>query len=320
MDNGSLKTIKDLLSINGFNSQSIKELQILCDPASIPDYVVPDENQMPPEFIEAYTIQDIDYGHIPELNEDSSANQNTQIPGTISWYTERIEKCCTKMKLAVEPKRHKILPNNIHTFTVIDQSLTGINWTQFSRYDASDWKKGVCINDGFIQDALPVLTDDHLCQKIQKLAPIINRIPVSDVYVLETNSKLNLNAIRNTLSSKATFEIVQLSQLNTILTTILTNRASTTFGTIDNLNVYFIGSTMVGKFFGLQLGKETVSTQPMVRDILMLQRDQMENDGFVIDLSKEWRDLFFKSFAAKREGLGKSLLIGLTFVHLGLHK
>lgn len=313
MENGSLKTVEDLLAINGFNSESIKQLHVLCDPASIPEYVVPDESQMPAELIEAYTTQAIDYGDMPDLNEDSPATDKSK-----NWYTEQIKKGGAKLKLAVEPKQIKIDPKSIRTFTTINQSLTGINWTEFSRYDESGWTKGVCVNKGYIQDALPVLTDDHLCQKIKKLAPIINRIPVSDAYVLETNPKLNLNALRNTLSSKATLEIVQFSQLSTILTTILTNRASTKFGTIDALNVHFIGSTMVGKLFGLRLRKETVSTQPMIRDILKLQKSQMEKDGFMIDISEEWRDIFFKAYATNKEGLGKCLLIGLTFVHLGL--
>lgn len=310
MDNGSLKTVEDLLAINGFNSESIKQLHALCDPASIPEYVVPDESQMPAELIEAYTTQDIDYGVMPVLNEDS--------PAADSWYTKQIKKGGAKLKLAVEPKQIKIDPKSIRTFTTINQSLTGINWTKFSRYAESGWTHGVCVNEGYIQDALPVLTDDHLCQKIKKLAPIINRIPVSDAYVLETNPKLNLNALRNTLSSKATLEIVQFSELNTILTTILTNRASTKFGTIDALNVNFIGSTIVGKLFGLRLRNETVSTQPMIRDILKLQKSQMEKDGFMIDISDEWKDIFFKAYATNKEGLGKCLLIGLTFVHLGL--
>lgn len=309
-----------MLAINGFDSDSIKKLHVLCDPASIPAYVVPDESQMTREFLEAYATQEMDDDDMPAADEVSSAAQETLILGTKSWYAKRIELCPTKMKLAVEPKRIKIHSNKIYNFTSISQSLTGINWTRFSRNDPSGWKNGVCIDEGFILNALPGLTDDHLCLKIQKLAPIINGIPVSDAYVLETNPRLNSNALRNTLSSKATLELVQLSELNTILTTILTNRATTKLGTIENLNVHFIGSTMVGNFFGLRLRKETVATQPTVIEILKLQKSQMETDGFVIDVSKEWRDLFYKSWAANKEGLGKSLLIGLTFVHLGLQK
>lgn len=307
-----------MLTINGFNLDSIKQLNALCDPGSIPEYVVPDESQMPQEFMEAYTTQQIDYGDMLDLNKDSPNTQNTQLSGAISWYTKQVETCGRKMKFFVEPKQIKIDPNSINTFTAIHQHLTGINWTKFSRYDPSSWKKGVRIDNGFIQNAIPVLTDDHLCQKIQKFAPIINGIPVNDVYVLETNPKLKSNLMRKALSSNATLEIIQLSQLNTILTTILTNRNSTQFGTIDNSNVYFIGSNIVGKLYGLWLRKETVSTQPTVRGILKLRKRQMEDDGFVIDVSKEWRDLFFKSYAENKEGLGKSLLIGLTFVHLGL--
>lgn len=335
-DNGNIQHINDLLKINGFDSGALEKLQALCDPSSIPNYEALEEQQMPYDLYKTYSSLEGSIGSpIIEDQFYDSGNKNTsstlhftypmdliekpiktesKTEESTSWYTDKIKKNSRQLKLSLEPKRTKIYPQKINSFTAIHQDTVGVSWARFSRLDNSQWTDGVRINGWNLENA-PLFNNEHVCSRVKQLSNIIDGIPMSDVYIMETSPKLS--NFRQSMPSKAVSEIIQINQVNTILTTLLLSRQPKES---KQSNVYFLGPSLVGRLYGLYIGRETVSTQPMIRDILKMTQKQLDIDTFTIDINNNVKQVFFNSFGISRECLGKSMLTGLTFLHLALEK
>lgn len=227
-----------------------------------------------------------------------------------------------KIKCATDPKISSQKLNSIKSFTSIYQDSTAITWAQITANSDGKWKNGVTISN-WKYFSIPPSADgsDNICKLSKKIVHIINQMPETDIYVVENNVKAN--QFRKTITGKFISGVVQMNQINAILVTLLQSRNKCSD---SEWNVFLMGHTAMARLYNLYVGQEAVSTQSIIKKIFHANPEQLDNHtkhddhDVSIEIDDTLKKVYFDAKNVDREFLGKSLLIGLTFIRCRLLK
>lgn len=217
------------------------------------------------------------------------------------------------IKLVLEPKLDW---NNsaIESFTSIHQEANGISVARFSA-NQQNWND-IKI-DAWTHYKTETFGVKNLCQICEQLAVIVEQLPNSDVYIVDDHIKAQ--RFRKSVTPKKLAEIIQINQQCAILMALLHKKRISN----DESNAFFMSYQAVGQLFNLLVGNEPISTQSTIIKILhadFCNETLKPLASFKIDVNNEIKRKYHKSYAIERECLGRSMLIGLTFIRLGILK
>lgn len=232
-------------------------------------------------------------------------------------FAENSWKNSKSVKLVLEPRLTKY--SGIRSFTSIYQDATAIACTRFSAKDK--WEHGIIVETWDFHK-IQTAGSKQLYQVCDNLAQTVDRLPISDIYIIDDHIKMQ--HFRKAVSPKRVAEIIQMSQQWAILVALLQYKSAHRTAESKQPNVFFMGYSSVGRLYDLFVGREAISTQSIIMNILNSccispRTDSMQSqENPSIEFSDEIKQTYFKSYPVERECLGKSMLIGLTFIQLGL--
>lgn len=325
MENGGFITkFDDILQIKGINKKTVNDLRKFCeshiqDDGRVSAYVDSqliqennnfNQNIQPKSFVNinsTFTLYDED----PLVNASAQATKSIQPLSS----TDNLTKKWKSLKLILEPKLIKY--NSVRSFTSIYQDATGVTCTQFSAN--GEWINGVKINDWNYHKVESVGTK-HVFQLFEQLSQVVDRLPKSDIYIMDDHIKMQ--HFRKAVTPKRIAEIVQMSQQFAILATLLRSRKPHDSASATQSNVFTMSYSIVARLYDLFIGREPISTKNVIRKVLHASNKYIDEspDSLVIELNDNIKNIYFKSYPVERECLGKSMLMGLTFIRLGLLK
>lgn len=217
-----------------------------------------------------------------------------------------------KLKKTLAPQLSAQKLQSIETFASIHLDSSGLTWTSFRVHRS---KKTSTITVTGWHHSRTGFEKIKLWKMLAEVEALVHNIPECDLYIIEN---IVSGAFRNSLAGKQLYDMVHMNQSISMISSLL---ASRNIGTsyANDPNVLFIGRDVMGKFYNLFIGNETVSTQNVVTRMIF--------NKHIPDESKENKDVLFdqnvvtsyeKAPRVKREYLGRTMLIGITFYRLNI--
>lgn len=223
------------------------------------------------------------------------------------------KKSKLEIRTAVTPRLTMRQLNAVHTYAAIHLDSSAFTWTSF-RVDRSDKVPTITVVDSCYEKT--GYEKMQLGDIIGEFGMLVKNIPVCDLYVIENISQFSF---RSMIMSKQVKDLLQMQQTISIVASLLSTRnAAESY--VKSPNVVFIHRNVMGKYFKLFIGNETVSTEAVMK--YLLDKRKPPTSSYL-----ENRDITFEtdillSFKGgprvKREYLGKTLLIGVSFFRLNI--
>lgn len=316
---GLISNFNDITKIEGINQKIVENLREFCASKIVSDTThnldnqtfnehaeyVPAPEYFPNDFVESGSNFVIYDERIPPIDLTVQNDHRNHINDSNS-------KPGKTIKLVLEPKLNW-KTTTIESFTSIHQEANGVFVARFSAANNQNW------NDVKLDDWIHYKTETfgvkNLCQICEQLAVIVEQLPNSDVYILDDHIKAQ--RYRKSVTPKKLAEILQINQQCAILMALLHKKRTSN----DKMNVFFMGYQTVGQLFNILVGNEPISTQSTIKKILhddFCSKTFKPLESLKIDVNDEIKRTYHKSNATERECLGRSLLIGLTFIRLGI--
>lgn len=199
----------------------------------------------------------------------------------------------------------------IQTFASIHLDANVLTWTSFHIDRSKELPTITVLNWNNIEIAIERM---KLWQILSEVDELLQNIPVCDVYVIE-----NLAAGKFRNNVRQVNEMMLMSQYFSVTASLLAAR-NPDKSYANAPNVLFMARDLIGKFYNLYIGKETVSTQNMVRDMInkkqVATEDGMMNNDILFE--EEIVGSFKTASRVRREYLSRTMLIGLTFYRLNM--
>lgn len=305
-----------MTKIEGISQKIVENLREFCATKIANDA----ENQTHNEHAEHVPVPDYFPNDFVE-NENNFVIYDERIPpidltvqnDNRSYISDSKSKPAKAIKLVLEPKLNW-QTTLIESFTSIHQEANGISVARFSanNHNWNDIKI-----DAWTQYETEALDGkSKLGQMCEQLAVIVEELPNSDVFVVDDHIKAQ--RFHKSVSPKKLAEIVHINQQCAILMALLHKKRVTSN---ESNAVFFMGYQAVGQLFNLLVGNEPISTQSTIKKILQgdfSSATLKPLESFKIDVNDEIKRTYHKSYAIQREYLGRSMLIGLTFIRLGI--
>lgn len=330
MENGgSIGSFDEMAKIKGISKQTIQHLRRFCEtqlnnernkvaevtsqPVPVHEYDNIDYEIYSKGFDHSDSFILYDEG-IPPVSVQTTRPMSSRLHNV---YTESGAKTTKAFKLVLDPKLSKY--SSIRSFTSIYQDATGISCTRFSA-NGDNWTNDIKI-DAWNYHKVSPIGAKSLCQISDQLSGMVEQLPASDIYILDDHIKAQ--HFRKPILPKKLSEIVQINQQCAILVALLQQRNPNAKqnAELKQPNVFFMCyNSMVGRLYNLLVGHETASNQSIIESILHNDARNETFETLKIDVSEDIKNIYFKSYGVERECLGKSMLIGLTFIRLGLLK
>ncbi|XP_055314034.1 uncharacterized protein LOC129575126 [Sitodiplosis mosellana] len=327
---GSITKFDEILQIKGISVKTVDDLRRFCEsqiqenPKNASSTDIPSSSADIPLIHEHADIQPHSFVNndssfifydegVPPIDLYPTATKSTQLISNPDNSTKKWKS----LKLILEPRLTKY--SSIRSFTSIYQDATGVTCTEFSPIKG-EWDNGVEINswDHHRVDSVGV---KHVFQLCDQLSQVVEKLPVSDIYIMDDHIKLQ--HFRKAVTPKRLAEIIQMSQQFAILVTLLQNRKNSHDCTeLTQSNVFSMNYSIVARLYDLFVGREPIATENIIRNLLYNSNKSPEQspDLLAIELDDNTKKIFLKSYPVDRECLGKSMLMGLTFIRLGLLK
>lgn len=240
---------------------------------------------------------------------DLPSTRSSQSPSNSESYKNKKAKV---PKLILEPKLRKIYA--IRSFTSIYHDAHRIACTRFST-NSGKWEVDTKIDVWNFYN-VPIFDRKSLCETCDGLLKIVNQLPTSDIYIIDDYIKAQYH--RKSVGPKLLVDILHMNHQCAVLVTQLKQRNAKKHSTNEDKgeNVHFMNYSSVGYLYNLIVGRETVSTHSIIRSMLH-KNDCSENiHPLKIDISNDMKAKYFESNSTERENLGRSLLLGMTFIRL----
>lgn len=319
---GSISKFEEILQIKGISGKTVDDLRRFCESQLQED----SKKGSSADVSLIHTHEDIqphNFGHSTDgsfiLYDEGIPSMDLcpPAPKSMQQQSNSDNKKWKSLKLVLEPRLTKY--SSIHSFTSIYQDATGVTCTQFSPIKG-EWDTGVVIKS-WNHHRVDTIGAKHVFQLCDQLSQVADKLPASDIYIMDDHIKLQ--HFRKAVTAKRLAEIVQMSQQFAILVTLLHNRKNTHDLTESaQSNVFSMNYSTVARFYDLFVGREPISSENVIRHILYNTNKSPEEtpDSLPIELNDDLKKIYFKSYPVERECLGKSMLMGLTFIRLGLLK
>lgn len=336
---GLIEKFDDISQIKGITKKTVENLRRYCEAQLQADAGIHPENKslQPPVSHEAeinYFHQDFQSNRFANESDNNFLIYDESIEPTHftqqkpssykshpsgNSYSENQPKNFKTFKLVLEPKLKRHSP--IRSFTSIYQDATAITCTRFKAN--GEWEDGISI-DSWNFHKVASVGAKQLNQICDNLSEMVNRLPASDIYIMDDHVKVQ--HFRKSVTPKRVVEIVQMSQQCAILVALLQCKNQQENSEPKQPSVYFMGYSAVGRLYDLFVGREAISTQSIIQSILQSscispRIDGIQShEGLKIEINNDIKNSYFQSYPVERECLGKSMLLGLTFIQLSLVK
>lgn len=318
---GSISDFNDMAHIDGIDQKIVENLREFCASKIANDAAPGLEKQtFNNEHAEYVPVPDyfpndcVDSGNNFIIYDERIPPIDLAIQNDNRHYASDSKPKPTKaIKLALEPKLNW-QTTSIESFTSIHQEANGISVARFSanNHNWNDIKVDAWTH--YKTEALDVKS--KLCQMYEQLAAIVGELPNSDVFIVDDHIKAQ--RFHKSVSPKKLTEIVHINQQCAILMALLHQKR---ISNNESNVVFFMGYQAVGQLFNLLVGNEPISTQSTIKKILhgdFSSETLKPLESFKIDVDDEIKRAYHKSYAIQREYLGRSMLIGITFIRLGI--
>lgn len=317
---GMIASFDEILNIKGISKKTVDGLRIYCESQLHTE--TQRSNVKAVETYPQFPFGGLQYEDISALNYEEKPFDESMTPQHFVQNASNTHnaknKAAKSLKLVLDPHLTQI--KSIRSFTAIHQCAEVISYTKLSVN--VEWASGVKVENWGLQKS-PAVGSKFLCDMSERLSTIVDQLPESDIYIVDDHIK-SQNYYRS-LTPKMVSDIVAMNQQCAILVSLLQQRKSKFCAETRDPNVVFMSYNIVAKLYNLLVGREIASTQPPVRTILNnkaeihISKNANEIIGtFGIEMENSFKNTYFKSYPLAREQLGKSLLLGLTFVRLGL--
>lgn len=329
-DNGKFAEFDDIFKIKRFRSETIEKLNSFCNQTKLSAVnkhdIRTDGHDLKSDIYSLDTPKSIIYNEFDKKCAKTKQINVSEIFDSVL-NEEEISKQSKKIKqikLMCEPKLTAHKADTIKTFVSIHMDSNALTWTCFRLDRNKNGIASVRVTDWKYSKS--VFSKRSLWESLSHISNIIQTIPETDVYVIENQPT---NFIRNNINVKLFKDILHISQAVSILVTFLLNRNPHQF-TIDlneDSNVYLLGRTLMGRLYSLYIGTETVSTENLVKSLLDSKlnalidntiTDSKNTNPIPISFNESIYQRYNCAPNVEREFLGKSMLIGLAFLRLGL--
>lgn len=317
---GSISNFNDITKIKGINTKIVESLREFCASKIAIDAAhdlekrtfdehaeyVPAPDYFPNDFVEKGNNFIIYDETIPPIDLPMQNDNRNYISDSKS-------KAAKTIKLVLEPKINW-QTTLIESFTSIHQETNGISVARFSANN-HNWND-IKIDALTHYETKALDGKSKLGQMCEQLAVLVGELPNSDVFIVDDHIKAQ--RFHKSISPKKLAEIVHINQQCAVLMALLHKKR---ISSNESNAVYFMGYQAVGQLFNLLVGNEPISTQSTIKNILhgdFSNKTLKPLESFKIDVNDEIKRTYHKSYAIQREYLGRSMLIGLTFIRLGI--
>lgn len=225
---------------------------------------------------------------------------------------KRVER---RLASVVSPKLQEDFRIGIRNCLALNVAVNSISWSRVEiendrQFKVTDWQH------------VPIDHKKFQTHELAELALKVSRsVPEADVYLMENPARAptmmnNQNAINVN---------VEKAQLIAMLSALLMNRTSTEMVEGAPTNLYFVKQFAAAKLFNTFVGNEKTSNNAVVMNLLGEDASALGWMNVLTDLkmeplnvAEEVRAKFFDMGAVEREFIGQALLLGLTFIKLGV--
>lgn len=315
---GRISNFDDIAKIDGIDKKIVENLREFCaskianDPANNLDNQifiehaehVPAPDYFPNDFVESGNNFVIYDERIPPIDL-TVQNDNRK------YKSDGNSKPGKPIKLVLEPKLDW-KTTLIESFTSIHQEANGM---AVARFSANNQNWGDIKIDAWTHYRTETFGVKNLRQICEQLAGIVDQLPNSDVYIVDDH--IQAQRFHKSVTPKKVAEIVRINQQCAILMALLHKKPTTSN---NESNAFFMGYHAVGQLFNILVGNEPISTQSTIKQILHSDLGSEKLKPLKIDINDEIKRAYQKFNAIEREYLGRSMLIGLTFIRLGMLK
>lgn len=320
---GSVAKFDDLAKINGISERIVANLREFCE-AHIANATIISEDrcQTNMEFVPGaeHLPDDMFSNNFHDGGSNNSSNfiiYDEAIPSVeLDMRTDVHDAVGHDIRLVLEPKKRDSF-ERINSFTTIYQEADAITAARFST--TNQWAKVVTM-DAWTRYPTETFGLKNASQIYERLHEIVSQLPTSDIYIIDDHIKAQ--RFYKSVPPKIVAQIVQVNHQFAILVALL-HKISKRQSKHDEPDVYFMGYRSVGRLFNLFVGNEPISTQSTVRSILngdFSDKTLRPLQLLKIDVDDALKQAYHKSRTTERECLGRSMLTGLTFIHLGIHR
>lgn len=252
---------------------------------------------------------------IPKTKNKPSSQMSTFSASTFRTTEDDVQKTKKRKNIRFSSAPHLTIRQlkSIYTFVSIHLDASALTWTEF-RVNRNDEQTTItAIKWNCEETRYERHQSWHLLAELQ--VPIEN-IPKCDAYIIEAVPTISY---RKNATIKQMNDLAVLGQcVSIIAATLATRNRATSY--LSDPNVLFMGRDVMGKYYNLFVGNETVSVYDVVKEIIFDKRsgttDCTEKSDITIE--QEMRESFRNSSRIKREYLGKTMLIGITFFRLDI--
>lgn len=329
---GSITNFNDISKIEGISEQTVESIRKFCesqleiDDKRVPPIVNESANEsMIPEPMLSHNDENVVFEVQPtSFNNSGQFVLYDERDGVIDLPLKKLSishsdseyknKKAKVPKLIIEPKLRKIYA--IRSFTSIYHDVNRISCTRFST-NSGKWDVDTKI-DVWNFYKLPIFDRKNLCETCDGLLKIVDQLPSSDIYIIDDYIKAQY--YRKSVGPKQLVDIVHMNHQCAVLVTVLQQRMAKYNDNNDDKseNVHFMSYSSVGPLYNLMVEREIISTHDIIRNMLHEDRCSKNVDPLNIDISNDITAKYIESNRTEREHLGRSLLLGMTFIRLAL--
>lgn len=227
---------------------------------------------------------------------------------------KRVER---RLASVVSPKLHEEFRTSIRTCLALNVAVNSISWSRIEienerQFKITEWSH------------VPIDNKKFPTHELAELALRVSRnIPEADVYLMENPARAP--TMMGNQNATAINVNVEKAQLIAMLSALLMNRSDAEVVDGRPTNLYFVKQFAAAKLFNTFVGNEKTSNNAVVMNLLGEDASALGWMNILTDLkmeplnvSEEVRAQFFDMGPIEREFIGQSLLLGLTFIKLGV--
>lgn len=227
---------------------------------------------------------------------------------------KRVER---RLASIVSPKLHDDFRMSIQTCVALNVAASSVSWSRIEiesdrQFKVTEWKH------------MPIDNKKFQTHELAELAlRMSKKIPTADVYLMENPTRTP--TMMGNQNANAINVNVEKAQLIAMLSALLMSRNDSEVLESTPTNLYFVKQFAAAKLFNTFVGNEKTSNFAVVKSLLgdessangwMSILEDLKMDPLVV--SEEVRNMFFELGAIEREFIGQSLLLGLTFIKMGV--
>lgn len=311
---GSFKSIDEVSKVNGFSSETVENIRQFCESqlqmnqeksnnaANHEPYFSNVNDNIYPNSFDSFFTPHYEIGHIP----------SNEIPGEHEPMPSKRFDDSVRGSKRDKHTRPKLFPSFdkklvFDSFTSIYLDASAIAYTKFNvanENDSWNWNKGFSIEDWkYIK--MDTQNANRIFSLYHRTRDALEQIPKSSIYIFDDHILMQ-RFHKSVLPAKVN-EICRVNQQMAFLLAFLEENDE------HCPNVFSMSYNNTGKIYGLAMGSEISSNKNIMNKILNNVHFE-EHEDLNFEISNDIKDKYYKQYQIEREALGRTMLLGLTFL------